>query len=99
MTTPATPALQALTDQAFAAAADGRRHQHAVTIADAERFAAKLAVEFRGEEAAASRAVMAAAMVLGTLLARYEQFPGGLELVPVVLALAAEQVAREAGAR
>ena len=91
------PAMDALTDRAFAAARAGRQDQHPATIADAGELAEILAEHFRGDEATAGRAVMTVATQLGYLLARYEQFPGGIELVPVVVALAAEQVAREAG--
>lgn len=93
------PALEALTDQAFAATADARKVQPPFAIADASLIAAKIAEQFRGDEAVAARAVMAVSMLCaGGLLARYEDFPGGLGLVPSVLALAAEQVTREAGA-
>lgn len=91
-------AMDAATDQAFAAAAESRRKQHSATLADAAEMAADIAEQFRGDEAAAGRAVMAVALQMGPLLARYEDFPGGLRLVPVVRALAAEQVVREAGA-
>ncbi|HEX3957752.1 MAG TPA: hypothetical protein VHZ03_14135 [Trebonia sp.] len=93
------PALDALTDQAFAATADTRRGQPAFAIADAGHIAAKLAEQFQGDEDIAARAVMAVVLLLGGgLLARYDDFPGGLGHVPTGLALAAEQVAREAGA-
>jgi hypothetical protein len=92
------PALEALTDQAFAATADMRSGQPECAADDARQAAVALAEQFRGHEATAARAVMAVSMNLGWLLRRYSDFPGGLELVPSVLALAAEQVAREAGA-
>ena len=92
------PALEALTDQAFAATADGRRDQPGIAVTDAARLAAVLAEQFRGDEAIAARAVMAAAIALGPLLAEYDDIPGALRYAPVVFALAAEQVAREAGA-
>lgn len=91
-------ALDALTDQAFAATADMRGTQPRATLADAGELAEIMAGYFRGDETAGARAAMVIAMQLGSLLARYEQFPGGIELVPAVVALAAEQVAREAGA-
>ena len=97
MRTLSKPALEALTDQAFAATAEGRKDQDRATAADAGDLAALLAEQFRGDETTAGRAVMTVAMQLGPLLAEYEQFPGGIGLVPVVLALAAEQVVREAG--
>jgi hypothetical protein len=93
------PALDALTDQAFAATADAREVQPPFAIADAGHIAAKIAEQFRGDEAIAARVVMAMSMLCaGGLLTRYDDFPGGLEHVPIVLALVAEQVAREAGA-
>lgn len=98
---PLKPALDAVIDQAFATAADGRHDVPAFVFADAGEFAAKLAELFPGDETTAARAVMAAVMMLAGLaglLARYADFPGGLELVPSVLGLAAEQLAREAGA-
>lgn len=91
------PALEALTDQAMAAAASFRPGIDAATLADAEELAVRLAGEFGGSEVTAGRAVLAVSQSLGALLATYEGFPGGLRLVPVVLALAAEQVVREAG--
>jgi len=93
------PALDALTDQAFAATADARKSQPAFAVADADVIAAVFAEQFRGDEAIAARVIMAVSMLCAaSLLARYDDFPGGLEYVPAVLALAAERVAREAGA-
>jgi hypothetical protein len=92
------PALEALTDQAFAVTADTRQAQAEVVITDAGRLAEIIGEHFRGNGAIAARVVMAVAVALPRLLAEYGDWPGGLELVPSVLALAAEQVAREAAA-
>lgn len=95
---PTKPGLNALLDQAFAVTADGREHEPPFAVADAAMIAATLAEQFRGDEIIAGRAFMSAALAAGRLVRRYEDFPGGLDFVQAVLALAAEQLVREAGA-
>lgn len=92
------PALDAMTDQAFAATAKHRPVHDPLTLERASRAATLLAEQFSGHEAVAGRAVMCAAQMLTELVPDYEGTPGGDMVPTLILALAAEQLVREAGA-
>jgi hypothetical protein len=95
--------LDAMTDEAFRAAAgwraSGRPESEAARPLAAE-LAALIAEQFGRDRETAARAVMVVSQMLGTLLDRAED-GGAVEpsaVVTAALALAAEQVVREAGA-
>jgi hypothetical protein len=93
-------ALDAMTDQSFAFARDHRSCAEPQTVRLGAGFAAIVAAQFPGQEETAGRVVMCTAQMLGGLQDQLGETGCTLagELADL-LALAAEQVVREAAER
>lgn len=94
------PALDAMTDQSFARIREERAVAPPELASLGAQAAALIAEQFPASRETAGRAVMAVVHIIAGFADQFDEETGdALDGVTDILALAAEQVVREAGAR
>jgi len=88
-------ALDALTDQSFAAIREQRREADPDLVRLAADFAGMIAEQFAGSEALAARVLMASVQLMAALAERLDN-PDEVHVTADIMALAAEQLSRAA---